>query len=329
MHPYTAVIAFHSIYVLLGILAVLINAVVIYCVRRLNSLHKNRWLILPVALLCADTLLSFGYALVAGVTIDQIIRVKPVGNITVSVAVYSNLECVSLNVGLVLGSVLDQLIALSIAIERLLAIGFPVWYHHHSHKLIKYLLLFDICVSVVISSLSFVNVDPTDAFICTSVEGLNPTYRASYYVLLVIVCVLAVTVYCIVLVATWVQNRRVKRLEQDGAASSIAARRLIKQLQVTKVVTIIIAAYIVTTLPSYLLMCALQLTLVDFISKFGLEELRELLLFGQLMISLNTVINSFVYIWRNPDLRKEISQLCNKFLKNTITPANSQPVHLI
>lgn len=303
-----ATIIFHAVYIVLGILAVLVNSVIVTCVFRLKYLHQNQWLILPAALLAADTVLSFGYAIVAGVTIDQHIRVKQVNNVTLPAASYTALECVTANFTLILGSVLDQIIALSIAVERVIAIGFPVSYHHNSAKIIKILIISSVFIAIPISFSSFFNIQKTNVQ-CSCTEGFNISYKTFYYFLMCCLCIVAVFVYAGVLILTYFQRKRLKNLCDQGMDTTIIARRIVKQLKVTKIVTMIVAAYSLTNIPAYTTICALILTVDQIISNWGIVTLTSVLLCCQLLISMNTLINSFLYIWRNPALKREIIEL--------------------
>lgn len=324
--PVTVVIMFHITYIIFGILAVLVNAVILSCVFRLKSLNLNRWLILPAVLLAADTLLSFGYAIGAGITLDQYVRTKQLNNVTVPAVQYKAMECILINFAQVLGSVLDQLIAVSIAVERVAAIVFPIWHHANSMKIVKYCLYLSLFTAFAVSLLSFANLGPGDNE-CTTTSGFEFSYRTFYYLFMCCLCVLAAAIYSGVIVSSHYQQRKLTQLSPP--TSTIIAWRILNELSVTKIITEMIVAYSIINLLAYITISAMILNLSEILQKWGMTAFGMVLLFCQFMITLNTPVNSFLYVRKNPIVKNEIvklkQQIFKKFFeRNVVKPTDSR-----
>lgn len=304
------IIGFYSVYIILGLVAILFNTVLVVAIARMKQLKRNRWLILSAALIAADTLLSVGYAIPAIVTMDEFLRVD---NMSLPLAKYSSVGCVGLNSVLIFGSISDQTLTLCIAIDRAIAVGHTVWYRQHSDKLVSIMLSFTLCLAFTYVFCSFININFDSMILCTVTTGLNPNFQFAYYLTANFLCVAIVVIYGVVLILTRQQLKKLKLLESEGLTESVTARQLEKQIRVTKVISAIVFAYCLTSVPGYTVIDILP-KFVPYITADPIRTIRTLMI-CQLLISLNTFLNSFLYTWRNQEIRNGVKEAIKLLLK--------------
>lgn len=314
------IIFFYFAYVFCGILSVALNIIVVGSLIVVKALQKQRWLMLSASLIVADSMLSFGYGIPSVVGIDRYLNQHIVNNVSVAVAVYTNLECMGINLWQISFTLFDQLIVLSIAIERVFALTMTMWYFENSDKLVKGLLISSGFVAIIITICSFIGVN-TNAVSCGINEGFNYYFKRFYYIFITCLCGLVVLVYSFVLCITHNEVRKLKLYQPEKSSEhNSKAKQMTKQLKITKVITLIVLAYLVTTVPAYVM--TLLLIFVPTIISDSTTKIR-VMLSCQLLITLNTFLNSFLYTWRNDDIRDGIRQTGRKLFGTWVTKRTS------
>lgn len=320
----TEMISFYFVYLILGVTGLFSNIVVILAIVRIKNFRKNRWLILSVALMCADCTLSVGFTIPAALTIDQLIRIdaKSFPN-----AKYSSLGCVFVNAPLILGSISDQLLTTFIAFDRIVAMAFPIWYRVKADEIVKSMLM--LCISATTAFLlgSFINVE-SDNFLslCTMTSGQNPNFKYAYYMTANSLCILIVILYLILLAIVICQRRKLKILDHQDFYLSGKATQIYKQLKITHVISGIILFYCLTSVPGYTMLDTFRIVWPEF-ANYPRVSIR-ISMFSQLLISLNTFVNCFIYAVRDKQIQLSIKSLAKSITtqiwpRHSVSPANN------
>lgn len=301
----TEILAFYYTYSVLGISSVIVNGVLVLAIARMKRLAQNRWLILSVCLIAADTTLSLGYGITSIIVIDQYTRTSFQNNITSAVAKYTSLECVGVNFILIFGTACDQLFTVSIAIDRAVAVSQPLWYRDNADSFIKSIVALSVTLSLILSVCSFIGIEDKMTSVCVTNSGLNPTYLAFYFPFITAISGLIVVIYVGVLVKTKRQLKQLKNTSKNHG-KDFFTRQLNKQVKITTVISAVILGYCVTSVPAYFAFNIVPL-IPDVRSDYVLYV--RLLLIIELLITLNTFLNTFLYTWRNQEIRAAVKDL--------------------
>lgn len=297
-------IYFYGVYIVLGVVPLFSNFAVLLAVTTTKKLQSNRWLLLTAALIISDSILSVGYIIKSVIAMEQLVHVN---NKSMSITKYSSFDCVSWGTVLVAGSISDQLLTLSIAIDRAIAMSNALFYRRHSDKMIKIILLITFCATVSFVIGSFIGVSNEDTvFQCTFTTGQTNSFKSMYYASAHVTSLTLVSVYAYLLVLLKLRGRQLKTFSTE--ANSIKMIELSRQIEITKKISPIIIFYCLTSVPGF---SGLDI-LPHFIVIIASENLRRSFLICQLFVSVNTSINSFIYVWNSTEIRSDVA---NQFRK--------------
>lgn len=300
---------FFFTYTFLGMLGVGLNCYILFAIIKSKKFVQNRWLILAGSLFASDFVLSLGYAISSIVSIDQYVRVHLVGNKTSPIAKYSNLACTGVNFLLIIGSLADQFLIVSITVDRVLSCNWPVIYFKHNQKIMKCLVWSSYVTALIISFASFINESSMVLCLkCVTTESLSPTFKQVYYCLMNTTSCLSVIGYIWILIAIKKQKNRLKSYCDNS--SFTLAKQLQRQLKVTTTVSITILCHCLTSVPAYFLY-----NVISAAKNINPGIAVHLLLVCELFIVVSTILNSFVYALRIDEIRNSVaSKRCKNFL---------------
>lgn len=299
---------FYFAFIFLGLASMAINGVVVFSIAGMKNLKQQRWLLLSATLIMADLMLSFGYTIPSVVGIDNSLNQRLIRNYSIPFATYTNLECTWVNIVQIAFSLFDLLVVLSIAIERLLALSRPVWYFEHSNKLVKSLLGFCILIALMVSAYGFIGIQ-NKTVTCGLNEGLQPNFKQVYYATISCVCCLVLFFCSLVLFITWRQLRKLKLYQSELSNDDAKMKQMRKQLKITNTIAIILAAFFCTAVPSYTIIVSYNF--MPTIITDSNTRVRVMFV-CQLLVVLNTFLNSFLYTWRNSEIREAVLEALHK-----------------
>lgn len=294
-------LCFYTTYILLGIVPLFFNTLVLTVITRIKKLRNNRWLMLIVALILSDTSLSTGYVIKSVITIEQLLNVD---NRSIAINKYSSSQCVGWSIPIVFGYISNQLLTLSIAVDRAIAITKPNYYRLNADRIVKGIMLISafFALSFVISS--FLGIPQNDVvYFCTFTTGLLPNFKTAFYGTAHVTSMALVSVYIYLLFITRLRIRLLRKQQQTGDLTSDKSNDLERQILVAKKISPLIIVYCITSLPGFSGLDILPRILVYITTT---SNITRSLMASQLLISINTCINSALYTWTNDEIRDKL-----------------------
>jgi len=305
-------------YGIVGTLTFVLNVAICIVFFRERLWKKNKFFFFVISLAFADALI--------GLTNMMFLALLDIALFSTLLSNFTTINCYQVLCQYVVGIILQELITTVIAIERLMAVLFPIAYRNRG-DLTTYIVI-GICVgvSLLIAFCGFGALIPYGPMTvgCTLTNVVVPTYANFIQKLRIVLLVLGVLLYVLLLFVSLRNARQVAPNRSGGAANANDERRVKKQAQITRTVVVLVLVYVATT------GTALCIGLVMNGAGFSPTVIYYLGQFNTLFNCFNCLLNVFIFPLKLEEIHDPLKALANKLVCGKIpalaTTSRVQPM---